>query len=144
MWHCRPTSLPYAGTDMNKLTTPNFPLLSAVQVGDNASRVKIVYVASCVAFLWKSVLVVLISSSSLSLGCSLLQSSVESLVTGETPTDETYAGRQHFPVTPEEAVECLITVAPQQGWEVVSSGYEYRTHGASGTFFRLKPSEAAR
>ena len=58
MWHCRPTSLPYAGTDMNKLTTPNFPLLSAVQAGDNASRVKIVYVASCVAFLWKSVLVV--------------------------------------------------------------------------------------
>jgi hypothetical protein len=62
---------------------------------------------------------------------------VAELVTGEAPTDDTYAGRQHFPVTPDEAVACLITAAPQQGWEVVSTGEEYDPHGARGRFFRL-------
>ena len=83
--------------------------------------------------------VFLLGCLSLSPGCSSVQSSVEALVTGETPTDETYAGRQHFPVTPNEAVACLITIAPQEGWEVVSTGEEYSTHGAHGAFFRLDP-----
>ena len=119
----------------------NFSRLPAVRAGDNESHVKIVYAASCSSLLWKSLLGFLLSYSFLSTGCSSLQSSVESLVTGEAPTDKTYAGRQHLPVTPEEAVECLIHIAPLQGWEVVSSGYEYLMHGAPGTFFRLKPSK---
>lgn len=123
-------------------TTYNFSRLPAIRPGNNESRVQIVCAASCASLLWKLLLVFFMSSSSLSLGCSSLQSSVESLVTGETPIDETYAGRQHFPVSPEEAVKCLITVAPQEGWEVVSSGYEYRTHGAPGTFFRLKSNKS--
>ena len=74
---------------------------------------------------------------SLSAGCSSVPSSVAALVTGEAPPDETYAGRQHLPVTPDEAVECLSNVAPQQGWAVVSTGGEYDTQGQRGTFFRL-------
>jgi hypothetical protein len=77
----------------------------------------------------------------LSMSCSSVQSSVEAIVTGEPPTDETYAGRQHFPVTPNEALACLITIAPHEGWEVVSTGEEYSTHGAPGAFFRLEPVE---
>jgi hypothetical protein len=73
----------------------------------------------------------------LSAGCSSVPSSVAALVTGEAPTDRTYAGRQHLPVTPEEALECLSDVAPQQGWAVVSTGEEYDTRGQRGTFFRL-------
>jgi hypothetical protein len=66
---------------------------------------------------------------------------MEALVTGEPPTDPTYAGRQHFPATPTEAVACLITIAPNEGWEVVSTGEEYSTRGPHGTFFRLEPVE---
>ena len=60
-------------------------------------------------------------------------------MTGKTPTDATYAGRQHFPVTPHEAVACLITIAPREGWEVISTGEEYSTHGVEGAFFRVEP-----
>lgn len=86
-----------------------------------------------------SLLVYLTTWLSLSAGCSSVSSSVTSLVTDETPTDQTYAGRQHLPVTPDEAVECLSDVAPQQGWEVVSTGEEYGTQGERGKFFRLAP-----
>jgi hypothetical protein len=70
-----------------------------------------------------------------------VQSSVEALVTGEPPTDPTYAGRQHFPVTPRAAVECLIDIAPREGWQVVSTGEEYSTQGIQGMFFRLEPAQ---
>jgi hypothetical protein len=69
--------------------------------------------------------------------CANLQSSVQSLVTGEAE-DETYGGRQHFPVSPQRAVEALTVVAPQQGWEVVDTGDEYDTHGQHGKFFRIE------
>jgi len=70
--------------------------------------------------------------------CGSVQSTVQGIVTGEEPTDETYAGRQHFPVTPEEAVDFLSEVALQHGWEVVSSGDEYDVHGQRGKFFRVE------
>lgn len=70
--------------------------------------------------------------------CSSVQSTVQGIVTGETPADETYAGRQHFPVTPQEAVDFLVVVAPRQGWEVVSTGDEYDVHGQRGAFFRME------
>jgi hypothetical protein len=73
----------------------------------------------------------------LSVGCSSLPPSVAALATGEAPADPTYAGRQHFPVSPEEALVFLRDVAPQQGWAVVSTGAEYDTSGQRGTFFRL-------
>jgi hypothetical protein len=73
----------------------------------------------------------------LSMGCNAVPPSVKELVTGEAPIDSTYAGRQHFPVSPDQALEALRDVAPQQGWEVVSTGGEYDTKGQRGTFFRL-------
>jgi hypothetical protein len=79
----------------------------------------------------------------LSAGCTAAPSFVNSLIAGEAPADETYAGRQHFPVTPSEAVECLIEVAPQQGWDVVSTGDEQATYGERGKFFRLEPTKSS-
>lgn len=118
----------------------NCSRMPVIRTGNNSLRVTVAAATSRASFLWKFMLVLCLSTSALGLGCSELQSSVESLVTGEPPPDETYAGRQHFPVTPEEALACLITVAPQQGWEVVSSGHEYGMRGVPGTFFRLASS----
>ncbi|MGE0682112.1 MAG: hypothetical protein AB7P69_14595 [Candidatus Binatia bacterium] len=70
--------------------------------------------------------------------CSSVQSTVQGIVTGEAPADETYAGRQHFPVTPGEAVDCLLDVAPRHGWKVVSTGDEYDVYGQRGKFFRIE------
>src|SRR5262245_50689489 len=86
----------------------------------------------CSALSWLTLFVFLLSLLSVNTGCGSVQSSVEAIVTGETPPETTYAGRQHFPVTPREAVECLAEVAPHEGWEVVSTGAEYSTHGAEG------------
>jgi hypothetical protein len=73
--------------------------------------------------------------------CSSVQSSVQELVANE-PRDETYAGRQHFPVTPQEAVDFLAEIAPRHGWEVVSTGDEYDGRSQRGKFFRLEPNRA--
>lgn len=70
--------------------------------------------------------------------CSSLPSSVQAIVAGDAPTEATYAGRQHFPVTPQEAVDALVDVAPQQGWKVVSTGDEYDGSGQRGKFFRIE------
>ncbi len=67
-----------------------------------------------------------------------MQSSVQSLISGEEVADETYGGRQHFPVSPQKAVDALSVVAPQQGWEVVSTEDEYDSHGQHGKFFRME------
>src|SRR5262245_17295352 len=67
---------------------------------------------------------------SLSAGCSsTLQESVVAFATGKETedADPTYAGRQHFPVSPDEALAALREVAPQEGWTVVSTGEEYDT-----------------
>lgn len=82
-----------------------------------------------------SVLCLLLCFSS---ACSSIPSSVQELVTGE-PRDETYAGRQHFPVTPQEAVDFLVDIAPRHGWAVVSTGDEYDGRSVRGKFFRLEP-----
>jgi len=78
----------------------------------------------------------------LSTSCNAVPPSVQELVTGEAPSDPTYAGRQHFPVSPDQALEVLRDIAPQQGWEVVSTGGEYDTKGQRGTFFRLATTAA--
>jgi hypothetical protein len=93
--------------------------------------------------LWRFFLVGLTIGLSLNAGCSSLPASVAGLVTGEAPpeADPTYAGHQHLPVSPDEALALLRDVAPQQGWTVVSTGEEYDTHGQRGRFFRLAPPE---
>lgn len=70
---------------------------------------------------------------------SSVQSSVETLVPEEVPTDPTYAGRQHFPVSPQEVADALIAIAPRHGWEVLSTGDEYGNYGKRGKFFLLAP-----
>src|SRR6266850_1486334 len=90
------------------------------------------------AGLWCSLLMGL-TWLTLSAGCSSLPSSVTALATGEAPPDRTYVGRQHLPVSPDEALAFLRDVAPHQGWAVVSTGEEYDTYGQRGTFFRLAP-----
>lgn len=69
-------------------------------------------------------------------GCGTVKSVVPGLGGNERAGD-----RQHLPVSPEEAVAILREVAPQNGWEVVSTGDEFDIHGPRGKFFRL---EAAR
>ena len=93
---------------------------------------------SCFSLVRPLLFAVLMGSLSLSTGCPSVQSSVEAIVTGEPPTDPTYAGRQHFPVTPREAVQYLIDIAPHEGWQVISTGEEYSTQGIQGIFFRLE------
>jgi hypothetical protein len=118
----------------------DFFRLPARRTDATIPRAPATHATSRASLLRKSLFALCLSASALGIGCSELQSSVESLITGEAPADETYAGRQHFPVTPEEALACLITVAPQHGWEVVGSGHEYGMRGVPGTFFRLTPS----
>jgi hypothetical protein len=92
----------------------------------------------CLPMLLQSWLVVMTGCLTISAGCSSVPPFVESMVTGEAPRDTTYAGRQHFPVSPDEAVECLVEVARQQGWEVVSAGDEQDPQGERGKFFRIE------
>ena len=117
----------------------HFAWLLATRTADGGTRARFASVHSYSSLVWPSLFVFLLGCLSLSTSCSSVQSSVEAIVTGESPTDETYAGRQHFPVTPNEAVASLISIAPHEGWEVVSTGEEYSTHGARGAFFRLEP-----
>jgi len=117
----------------------NFAWLCAARTASSGTRERFSSAHSRSSLVWQSLFVLLMAGLSLNTSCSSLQSSVEAIVTGESPTDPTYAGRQHFPVTPTEAVECLIEIAPQEGWKVVSTGEEYSTHGIQGTFFRLEP-----
>jgi len=121
--------------------TRHFAWLLDARTADSKTRERFASAHFCSSLVWPSLGVFLLGCLSLSTSCSSVQSSVEAIVTGETPTDETYAGRQHFPVTPPEAVACLITIAPHEGWEVVSTGEEYSTRGVQGTFFRLDPIE---
>lgn len=120
--------------DRNSPSSRPLPKVGGVTRGRVASRAR--YFSS---LLLQSLLVFLTGCLSLSAGCSSAQSFVGSIVTGEAPADGTYAGRQHFPVTPAEAVKCLVEVAPQQGWDVVSTGEEQATYGERGRFFRLEP-----
>ena len=118
------------------------PLLTQwcdAQATGSSSRGRLSRENWCSPLSWPFLFVFLLSFLSLNTGCSSVQSSVEAIVTGETPPEATYAGRQHFPVTPREAVEYLVDIAPHEGWKVVSTGAEYSTHGAEGAFFRLEP-----
>ena len=46
--------------------------------------------------------------------------------------------RLHLSVLPEEAVAILREVAPQNGWQVVSTGDQFDMQGPRGKYFRLE------
>ena len=46
--------------------------------------------------------------------------------------------RLHLSVPPEEAVAILREVAPQNGWQVVSTGDQFDLQGLRGKYFRLE------
>ena len=123
---------------------PHCTRLRAARTAGSGTRERFSSVHSYSSLLWPSLLGLLLSGLLLNTSCRSVQSSVEALVTGEPPSDPTYAGRQHFPVTPREAVEGLIDIAPHEGWQVISTGEEYSIHGIQGMFFRLEPVAADR
>jgi hypothetical protein len=58
---------------------------------------------------------------------------------GGDSTSEAKAGeRLHFKITPEEALAILVELAPQNGWEVISTGDQYDLQGPRGKYFRLE------
>ena len=66
---------------------------------------------------------------------------VKSLVPGAGKDKSTAADvgeRLHLNVTPEEAVAILREVAPQNGWQVISSGDQFDLEGPRGKYFRLE------
>jgi len=121
---------------------PHFAWWRAAQTASSKTRERFSLTYSYSSLVWQALWVLLMVSLSLSTSCSSVQSSIEEIMTGEPPADKTYAGRQHFPVTPTEAVECLIAIAPKEGWQVVSTGEEYSTQGIQGRFFRIERIES--
>jgi hypothetical protein len=69
--------------------------------------------------------------------CGTVKSAVPGM--GSDSSSAAKAGeRLHFKVTPEEALAILVELAPQNGWEVVSTGDQYDLQGLRGKYFRLE------
>jgi hypothetical protein len=57
---------------------------------------------------------------------------------GDSSAEANAGERLHFKITPEEALAILVELAPQNGWEVVSTGDQYDLQGPRGKYFRLE------
>jgi hypothetical protein len=66
-------------------------------------------------------------------GCGTVRSVVPGMG-NDRPANE----RLYLDVTPEEAVAILREVAPEKGWEVVSTGDQFDMQGPRGKYFRLE------
>jgi hypothetical protein len=53
-------------------------------------------------------------------------------------SDEVPGGKLHVKVTPEEAITILQKVAPENGWQVISTGDQFDMQGLRGKYFRLE------
>ena len=70
-------------------------------------------------------------------GCSTVKSLVPGM--GKDKSAAADSGeRLHLSVPPEEAVAILREVAPQNGWQVVSTGDQFDLQGSRGKYFRLE------
>ena len=70
-------------------------------------------------------------------GCSTVKSLVPGM--GKDKSAAADSGeRLHLSVPPEEAVAILREVAPQNGWQVVSTGDQFDMQGPRGKYFRLE------
>ena len=70
-------------------------------------------------------------------GCGTVKSLVPGV--GKDKSAAADSGEQlHLSVPPEEAVAILREVAPQNGWQVVSTGDQFDMQGPRGKYFRLE------
>ena len=70
-------------------------------------------------------------------GCSTVKSVVPGMGS-DSPPGAAAGEKLHFKVTPEEAVTILREVAPQNGWQVASTGDQFDLQGLRGKYFRLE------
>jgi hypothetical protein len=68
-------------------------------------------------------------------------STIKSVIPGmgsDNPPGASAGERLHFKVTPEEAIAILREVAPQNGWQLASTGDQFDLRGLRGKYFRVE------
>ncbi len=70
-------------------------------------------------------------------GCSTVKSVIPGMGS-DSPPGAAVGERLHFKVTPEEAIAILREVAPQNGWQVASTGDQFDLQGLRGKYFRVE------
>ena len=70
-------------------------------------------------------------------GCSTVKSVVPGMG-GDSPPGVAAGEKLHIKITPEEAIAVLQEVAPQNGWQVASTGDQFDLQGSRGKYFRLE------
>jgi hypothetical protein len=68
-------------------------------------------------------------------------STVKSVIPGmgsDSPPGAAAGEKLHLKITPEEAVAILSEVAPQNGWQVASTGDQFDLQGLRGKYFRVE------
>jgi len=70
-------------------------------------------------------------------GCGTVKSVVPGMG-GDSPPGAAAGERLHIKITPEEAIAVLQEVAPQNGWQVASTGDQFDLQGSRGKYFRLE------
>lgn len=68
-------------------------------------------------------------------------STVKSVIPGmgsDSPPGAAAGEKLHFKITPEEAIAILREVAPQNGWQVASTGDQFDLQGLRGKYFRVE------
>jgi hypothetical protein len=87
---------------------------------------------------WVAVYLFILSLSLVHLtSCSTVKSVIPG-VGSEAPPGAAAGERLHLKITPEEAIAILSEVAPQNGWQVASTGDQFDLQGLRGKYFRVE------
>jgi hypothetical protein len=70
-------------------------------------------------------------------GCSTVKSVIPGMGS-DSPPGAAAGEKLHLKITPEEAVAILSEVAPQNGWQVASTGDQFDLQGLRGKYFRVE------
>jgi len=70
-------------------------------------------------------------------GCSTVKSVIPGMGS-DSPPGAAAGEKLHFKITPEEAIAILREVAPQNGWQVASTGDQFDLQGLRGKYFRVE------
>ena len=70
-------------------------------------------------------------------GCSTVKSVIPGMGS-DSPPGVAAGEKLHLKITPEEAIAILQEVAPQNGWQVASTGDQFDLQGSRGKYFRLE------